>query len=206
MSDCAVLIFAKTPQPGRVKTRLIPAIGEAGATRLYSELLRRQIEWISRQTAYAIELWVTPDDRHPLLEELSSAFGCSMSLQEGSDLGGRMGHAAEQALQRHQRVLLLGVDCPALTPPHLQQAVSWLESGLDAVLGPALDGGYVLLGLNGHHPALFEGHAWGGDRVAQTTREAMTSIGWRWRELPPLWDLDRPDDLVRLMDLGLDLP
>lgn len=206
MSDCAVLIFAKAPQPGRVKTRLIPALGEAGATRLYSELLRREIEWIRRQTPFAIELWVTPDDRHPLLQELSSAFEFRMSLQEGKDLGERMGHAAEQALQRYRRVLLLGVDCPALNATHLQQAVSWLESGADAVLGPAQDGGYVLLGLNGHHTALFEGHAWGGEDVAQTTREAMTRIGWQWRELAPLWDLDRPDDLAQLQQLGLEIP
>ena len=205
MSDCAVLIFAKAPQPGRVKTRLIPALGEAGATRLYSGLLRRQIEWISRQTPYAIELWVTPDDRHPLLQELSSKFASRMSLQEGGDLGERMGHATEQALQRHRRVLLLGVDCPALTAFHLQQSVSWLESGADAVLGPAQDGGYVLLGVNAYHSALFEGHAWGGDHVARTTREAMTRIGWQWRELPPLWDLDRPDDLAQFHQLGLEI-
>lgn len=206
MSDCAVLIFAKAPRPGRVKTRLIPALGELGATRLYSELLRRQIEWISRQTPYAIELWVTPEEKHPLFQELSSEFVFSISLQEGGDLGERMGHAAEQSLQRHRRVLLLGVDCPALTAAHLRQAVSWLESGSDAVLGPAQDGGYVLLGLNGHHQALFEGHAWGGDDVAQTTRDAMTRIGWMWRELPALWDLDRPDDLAQFLELGLEIP
>lgn len=206
MSDCAVLIFAKTPQQGRVKTRLIPALGEAGATQLYSGLLRREVEWIARETPYEIELWVSPDKSHPLLQELSHRYGLKLHLQQGEDLGARMGYAAEQALRRHQRVLLLGVDCPALTATHLTQALSWLEEGEDAVLGPAEDGGYVLLGLQRSHPALFVGHAWGGAEVAETTRQAMRQIGWRWRELPLLWDLDRADDLAQFQALGIEIP
>ncbi len=206
MSDCGVLIFAKTPRPGRVKTRLIPALGEAEATRLYSRLLQREIEWIARETPYAVELWVTPDTEHPLLRELSEQYGLRLQRQQGEDLGARMGYAAEAALHRYRQVLLLGVDCPALTPVHLKRAVAWLTGGMDAVLGPAQDGGYVLLGINRFHPALFEGHAWGGAEVAQTTRKAMHRIGWRWRELPLLWDLDRPDDLAQFLELGIELP
>jgi rSAM/selenodomain-associated transferase 1 len=206
MSDSAVLIFARTPLPGRVKTRLIPALGVAGATQLYSGLLRREIEWIARETPYDIELWVTPDESHPLLQELSHRYALRLYLQQGEDLGARMGYAAEQALRRHQRVLLLGVDCPALTATHLKQAVSWLEAGEDAVLGPAEDGGYVLLGLKRFHPTLFRGHTWGGADVAQTTRQAMRRIGWCWRELPLLWDLDRPHDLAQFQTLGIEIP
>jgi rSAM/selenodomain-associated transferase 1 len=205
MSDCAVLIFAKAPQPGRVKTRLIPALGEASATRLYSNLLRREIEWLAHETPYAIELWAAPDVTHPLLRELSERYGLTLRQQQGEDLGARMAYAAEEALRRHARVLLLGVDCPALTAAHLKQAVSWLQEGADAVLGPAQDGGYVLLGLNRFAMALFEGHAWGSDSVAETTRQVMRCIGWRWRELPLLWDLDRPDDLAQLHKLGIDI-
>ena len=206
MSDCAVLIFAKVPRPGRVKTRLIPALGEAGATQLYSALLRREVEWISRETSCAIELWVTPDEHHPLLQTLSQGYAATLHLQQGEDLGERMGFAARQALERYRQVLLLGVDCPALTASHLDQAVTWLEQGHDAVLGPAQDGGYVLLGLNRFHPALFAGHAWGGAEVAETTRRVMRQAGWRWRELPLLWDLDRPDDLAQLKALGIEIP
>jgi rSAM/selenodomain-associated transferase 1 len=205
-THCAVLIFAKTPQPGKVKTRLIPMLGEAGATRLYRRLLRREVAWIAEETSYAIELWVTPYKEDPLLQELVQRYGTSISLQQGQDLGARMAHAAREALGRYRSVVLLGVDCPALSPAHLKQACHWLEQGSNAVLGPAQDGGYVLLALNRFHPALFHGHSWGGDDVATTTRQTLYRIGWQWRELPLLWDLDRPDDLKRLHRLGFEMP
>lgn len=206
MSDCAVLIFAKSPLPGEVKTRLIPQLGEQGATLLYSTLLRRQLEWIATSTPYATEIWAAPDGSHPLFQELAERHRLSIFAQQGKDLGARMGHAAQEALERHQRLVLLGVDCPALTPAHLRQAFQWLEQGADAVLGPAEDGGYVLLGLHRWHPALFAGHAWGNGSVAASTRQAMRKIGWQWRELPRLWDLDRPEDLSRLAELSIEVP
>ncbi|MCU7844428.1 MAG: TIGR04282 family arsenosugar biosynthesis glycosyltransferase [Candidatus Thiodiazotropha sp. (ex Monitilora ramsayi)] len=203
MPDDVVLIFTKPPCPGRVKTRLIPAIGEVAATKLYARLLQRQIAWIDRETPYDIELWVTSDSSHPLLQALESEYPLSIHLQQGGDLGERMGHAARQALKRYRRVVLLGVDCPALTAGHLQQAFGWLRAGEDAVLGPAEDGGYVLLGLNKWSEQLFQGHQWGAETVAQSTRRAFEAMGWRWRELPLLWDLDRPGDLERLARLDL---
>ena len=203
MLDDVVLIFTKPPCPGRVKTRLIPAIGEVAATKLYAHLLQRQIDWISRDTPYDTELWVTSDSSHPLLQKLVSEYPLSIHLQQGADLGERMGHAAAQALKRYRRVVLLGVDCPALTAGHLQQAFGWLRAGEDAVLGPAEDGGYVLLGLSTWNERLFQGHQWGAETVAQSTRRAFETSGWRWRELPMLWDLDRPGDLERLARLDL---
>ncbi len=205
MSLGAVLIFTKSPRPGEVKTRLIPQLGEAGAARLYTALLRREVAWIANETSCALEIWATPDREHPVLRELAQRHGASLHLQQGEDLGERMGHAAREALTRHPRVALLGVDCPALTPAHLQQALRWLREGEDAVLGPAEDGGYVLLGLQRFHPRLFEGHDWGGNTVAETTRQTLREIDWRWRELPTLWDLDRPADLTRFLRLGIEL-
>jgi rSAM/selenodomain-associated transferase 1 len=198
MQQCAILILAKAPDPGSVKTRLIPAIGEAAATQLYTRLLLRLVDWVCSQTPHATELWVTPDPDHPLWQQLATEYGLSIQLQQGDDLGARMGLATAQALSRHPYVLLIGVDSPALTAQHIEQSVRWLEQGEDAVLGPAEDGGYVLLGLSRYHPRLFQGHNWGGEDVAATTREAFSELGWRWRELPQLWDLDRPQDLDRL--------
>lgn len=203
MHDDAILIFAKTPREGRVKTRLIPALGERGATELYIALLERALAWIAREPGCAVELWVTPRTDHPVLRRLARRHALTLHLQQGRDLGERMGHASRQALTRHRRLLLLGVDCPALAPAHLRQALRWLAGGEDAVLGPAQDGGYVLLGIKAWEERLFRGHAWGGEGVAESTRAAMREAGWRWRELPPLWDLDRPEDLPKLAELGI---
>jgi rSAM/selenodomain-associated transferase 1 len=198
MGQCAVLIFAKAPYPGSVKTRLIPALGEVAVTQLYIRLLKRLVEWVCNQTPFATELWVTPNREHPLWQQLASAYDLSIFLQQGDDLGARMGLAVQQALTRHHHVALIGVDSPSLTRHHLQQTFRWLANGEDAVLGPVEDGGYVLLGLNEYHQALFEGHDWGGADVAASTRAVLSELGWHWRELPQLWDLDRPQDLERL--------
>ncbi|MES9968777.1 MAG: TIGR04282 family arsenosugar biosynthesis glycosyltransferase [Candidatus Thiodiazotropha sp.] len=198
MQQCAILIFAKTPDPGAVKTRLIPAIGEDAATRLYRGLLLRLVDWTCRQTPYATELWVAPDLGHPLWQQLAAEYGLPVHLQQGDDLGARMGLAVEQALTRHPHVILVGVDCPALAVSHIEQTARWLNEGADAVLGPVEDGGYVLLGLKSYHRRLFQGHRWGGGDVADSTREAFAELDWDWRELPLLWDLDRPGDLQRL--------
>ena len=203
MHDTAVLIFTKTPRAGLVKTRLIPAIGEEAATRLYIDLLNREVQWIADELPCAIELWATPDCRHPVLQGLALRHGLSCHRQQGDDLGQRMEHAAQQALQRYDKVILLGVDCPALTAQHLRQAIQWLAEGADAVLGPAQDGGYVLLALKRSDRSLFHGHRWGGEEVAASTRSALRSLCWDWRELPPLWDLDRPEDLARLSALNI---
>jgi rSAM/selenodomain-associated transferase 1 len=207
MSDSAVLIFAKSPQPGAVKTRLIPRLGAQGATQLYTGLLTREVDWIARQTPYEIELWTTPGIDHPVFIELAERHRLKRYCQSGTDLGMRMERAARKALARHAQVVLIGVDCPVLEPAHLDQAFRWLERReVDAVLGPAQDGGYVLLGLKRCHPRLFRGHAWGESTVAATTRQALSEIGWRWRELQELWDLDRPDDLMQFQRLGIELP
>ena len=95
-------------------------------------------------------------------------------------------------------VILVGADCPLLEARHLASAFDWLQQGEDAVLGPAEDGGYVLLGLRRVNRALFRDIPWGGDQVLALTRQRLAQLGWRWRELEPLWDLDRPADLDRL--------
>jgi uncharacterized protein len=198
MPDNAVLIFAKSPRIGRVKTRLIPLMGERAATDLYIGLLQRELRWIADQTPYAIELWVTPDSAHPVFADLAQRYRLPLLLQRGADLGERMSHAARETLTRYRRVALIGVDCPALSVDHLRQTFAWLAAGTDAVLGPAEDGGYVLMGLGRWDERLFRGHAWGSSEVAETTRQSFIEAGMSWRELLPLWDLDRPDDLTKL--------
>ena len=109
-----------------------------------------------------------------------------------------MGAAMRHLLERHPFALLAGSDCPALGAAAFRQAAEWLDGGADAVLAPALDGGYVLIGLRRIEPSLFAGMAWGTDRVLAETRRRFGALGWEWRETEALPDIDRPEDLVHL--------
>jgi glycosyltransferase A (GT-A) superfamily protein (DUF2064 family) len=97
---------------------------------------------------------------------------------------------------------LVGSDCPVLTAEYLRDAAAALAGGNDAVFGPAEDGGYLLIGLARKPSAqLFEGIAWGTATVMQETRKRLARFDWRWHELTTLWDVDRPEDLLRLREL-----
>jgi len=193
-----ILIFAKAPIPGFAKTRLIPALGADGAAQLYAEMLQKKVQEISTDALCPLQCWCTPDCAHELFQQFATQSNLSLHLQQGDDLGERMAFAAEQALQEAGSVVLIGGDAPSLTVEHLQQAITWLESGADAVLGPAEDGGYVLLALRHLQHDLFTEMPWGTDQVLSITRQRLKQLGWHWRELPTLWDVDRPEDLVRL--------
>lgn len=197
LPDARILIFAKAPRPGRVKTRLIPALGEAGACALHTRLLRHTLHKLCGAALAPVELWCAPDCDHPVFAELARTYPVALFSQQGADLGQRMAHAASQALERTPRVLLVGIDAPALAPGHLQRALFALEEA-EVVMIPAEDGGYVLLGLRDRVPGLFDRMPWGTDRVAELTRSRCSDLGLTTRELETLWDVDRPEDLARL--------
>ncbi len=121
-------------------------------------------------------------------------------MQTGQDLGARMDAAIRQTLLKKsvESVILIGTDCPALTERYLDQALLALESGVDVVLGPAEDGGYVLVGMRRPIGAVFEDIPWGTERVMQRTLEALKAKELTYRLLDTLWDVDRPEDLARL--------
>lgn len=197
--DSKILIFAKAPIPGWVKTRLIPSLGAEGAANLQGTLLEKTISRAVASGLAPVHCWCAPGNDHPTFLGLASDFGITLETQVGRDLGERMRWAAERGLRDAGSVLLIGTDCPPLSEFHLRQALLWLESGTDAVVCPAEDGGYVLLGLRRADPLLFEGIEWGSDRVMQDTRDRLSKLGWQWRELETLWDLDRPADLERYL-------
>jgi rSAM/selenodomain-associated transferase 1 len=205
--DARLLVFAKAPIPGVAKTRMIPALGADGAARLQGQLLASTIQRFAGASLAPIELWCAPDDSHPAFREVAERFGVGLRVQRGANLGERMLSAARDASRRAAAVVLVGCDCPDLGPAEVREALgallapeaapeSALSARLDAVLGPASDGGYVLLALKRPEPALFEDIPWGGDQVAVHTRERLRRLDWRWRELAELRDLDRPDDLA----------
>jgi len=201
--DARILIFAKTPVAGEVKTRLIPALGKAGAAALYRRMLEGVFDRLGHSRLAPLECWCSPDVHHPFFQQAAVRYGLSLKRQRGADLGARMYHAAVSALREVERVVLIGGDAPALDDGHIGQALAWLAEGQDAVLGPAEDGGYVLLGLRRCQPRLFDGIAWGTDQVLALTRTRLAALRWSWAELPELWDVDRPRDLARLKASGL---
>jgi hypothetical protein len=124
-------------------------------------------------------------------------------VQQGADLGQRISHAIEQALQQYEMVIVVGSDCPLLDVDYLNEAFESLQQGNEVVLGPASDGGYVLIGMRSHYPQLFEKVSWGTGQVLIQTRETLRGIECLWHELPKRWDVDRPEDLEKLSALKL---
>ena len=198
-----VIIFAKAPQPGQVKTRLIPLLGAEGAAALQARLIKHVLATARAASLSHVELHCAPDNNDPFFRYCAGHYGVTVKAQAEGDLGARMFCAFESALAGHASVLLIGSDCPALTARHLRQAERTLRDGADAVFVPCEDGGYALVGLHRVDPTLFEGIAWGGDKVMAETRARLSALDWRWRELETLWDVDRPEDYARLMDSGL---
>lgn len=191
-----ILIFAKAPVAGQVKTRLIPALGADGAAALAGALLESLVDRLAMARLAGLELWCAPDCGHPLFRRLADSVGVTLHPQQGKDLGERLSAGAADALTRADAVLLVGADIPELDAAYCDNALAALK-GADCVIGPAQDGGYVLLGLKSPAPVLFRDMPWGEASVGAITCQRIERLGWRWETLPMLWDLDRPEDLLR---------
>lgn len=197
------MVFAKSPEPGRVKTRLIPALGEAGAAQLQRQLIERTLRTAVGAGLGSVELWCEPGPDEAYFSDCAKRHQLSLKAQGEGDLGLRMARALEATLAEGAAGLLIGCDCPALTPAYMREAAGALAGGDDAVFGPAEDGGYVLVGVARSPVAeLFRDVLWGAATVMRETRTRLARGNWRWRELAPLWDVDRPEDLARLRQLG----
>lgn len=197
-----ILVFCKPPIPGEAKTRLIPALGAEGAATLHAELAHATLACAVRSELAPVELWASAEPEHAFFQRLCDDFECALMTQHGDDLGARMAYALEAALADAAFAVLIGTDCPVLDETYLAQACAALTNGVDAVLGPAEDGGYVLIGLRRFDPAVFTGVAWGTSAVLEQTRQRLAGLAWSVTELDTLWDIDRPDDLERLRALG----
>lgn len=184
---------------GKVKTRLIPALGAKGAAELHRRLTRQALSTALRSSLGSVTLFCLPDTRHPFFRRLRKELDISLRSQRGADLGERMHHALRFALTRCDSALIIGSDCPGINEAYLRQAAASLISGDDpVVLGPARDGGYVLIGASQLDPHIFHAVPWGTGQVLEVTRARLRGLGWRWRELAPMEDIDRPEDLARL--------
>lgn len=192
-----IAILARAPVPGRAKTRLIPALGAEGAARLQEWLLRRTLALAVGAGLGPVTLWWDGAAEHPALAACRALGSFESRRQGDGDLGERMLLAIESGTGPGG-TLVIGTDCPALTGSHLRDAAAQLENH-DAVLCPAEDGGYVLVGARRPAPELFAGVSWGSALVMEQTRRRLHALGWNWSEAATLWDVDRPEDLARLL-------
>lgn len=196
-----IAVFAKAPVRGRVKTRLAPLLGDDGALALHRQLIESTLFRARDADLGAVTLWLDGDPALPEVRACVQRQRVAVQVQSGADLGARMQAAFAHTLSQAPACLLIGTDCPALQPQHLQRAAAALTHH-EVVLVPAHDGGYVLIGLTRPQPALFEDIAWGTDSVLAATRTRIAAAGLRVAELAPLPDLDRPDDYAAALAAG----
>ena len=194
------MLFAKAPVAGAVKTRLIPVLGAERAARLHERLMVRALETLIKADVGPVEICCAPDTSHAFFVDCQQRFGIALTRQCEGDLGERMRAAFEAALLSARCALIVGADCPSLTVDDVRDARAQLDN-VDATLIPADDGGYVLIGARGTHPNMFDDIAWGTSIVLAAQRARFNALGWRWHEGAVRWDVDRPEDLARLIEL-----
>ena len=192
-----VAVLAKAPLAGQAKTRLEPALGQAGAARAHRQLVLRTLQTVA-QAGLPVRLWCAPTSDQRFFRALARAHGLALATQPEGDVGVRM-HAAfvDHARCSAAPLLLIGTDCPAFDAAHLREAARRLLAGDEAVFTPAEDGGYVLVGLRQPMAGLFEAVSWSSSQVMNQTRGHLQRLGLRWSEMPTLWDVDRPADWQR---------
>jgi len=194
-----LLLFGKLPRLGRVKTRLVPPLSPTQALRLYRAFLDDQLALLRGFEGWARVAWWADAEPRPDERDALPLEGIDLRLQIPGELGTRMLHAFERTCGRVSgATVIVGADCPTLPPAHVRLAFEALEEGAPAVLAPAADGGYVLIGMTEPRPELFDDIPWGGTDVAQATRRRAEQAGIDLLEIEPWYDVDELDSLRRL--------
>lgn len=195
----AVILFARTPLPGKVKTRLHPALGPERAALLHTAFVQDQIDFLRSiaSPTRRVELCLdTPWPELPL-----SARDVPVTLQGPGDLGDRLERALDRVSRLGSAVSgVVGADAPTVPSALLEELLAALDDGAEVGLIPACDGGYVAVAVRGMpRPEIFRGIPWGSSEVLAETRRAARKAGIRLAECAPWFDVDRPSDLGRLV-------
>lgn len=194
-----LIVFTRYPEPGKAKTRLAHALGDHGSADIQKKLTEDTLSKVRKfQQAYAVDIKVyyTGSDLQRMKNWLGPGF--SFQSQGKGDLGDRLAEACSSAFrQGYKRLVIIGSDCPDLAPTHFEQAFAALYDK-DLVLGPAADGGYYLIGLNGEYNSLFTGIPWGSGAVLEQTLNNAEKLGLAIATLETLSDVDRPEDLKHI--------
>ena len=195
MSKEAIIIFAKAPVPGDVKTRMCPPLTPDEAASLHGSLVMDAVERTRSLRRFDVFLACSPGMDHPFFQTLAARHRLHLCDQEGEDLGRRMDHALTAALTRgYACALLAGTDVPNLAAHHYQRAKGLLQD-TDVVLGPTEDGGYYLVGAKRPVPALFAGISWSTGNVLTQSLARAEQAGLGVGLLDPEHDLDSFEDV-----------
>ena len=187
--------FAKSPVPGEVKSRMIPHLSPEEAMALHCELVCRTARTLVNARLGDVQIAVAGDASHALFETCRSLGVSDITRQSGEGLGERMYRALQAGLEHHDAVVLVGSDCPGLDRAYLAGAINSLTRA-EIVLGPAEDGGYVLIGARNITPEVFRDIEWGTSSVYRQTVSRLIGAGFDWQALPIIRDIDRPGDLA----------
>lgn len=193
--DRTLIVFAKVPRAGRVKTRLAAAIGDVEAASLYGIMGRRVLDGV-RGGDYRLVAYIAPGNELAEAREWLGATGVHFRPQEGADLGERLADAFRREFRLARSVCAIGTDAPAVDRRVVERAFAELSTH-ELVLGPALDGGYYLIGATGYWPELFRDVPWSTEEVMTATLARARALRLRTAALEPLPDIDTVDDLKR---------
>lgn len=191
-----LVILAKAPVAGLAKTRLAPVIGLQGAASLALSLLQHTLQQAVAAQIGTVELCAEPA-LHPIMVREAQMHGVTLSAQVSGDLGQRMLAVTERVLSCDECLIMVGTDCPDLTPAHYQRAAQKLQTH-DVVCFPATDGGYVLLGLRKPQPELFQAMPWSTANLLSASKVCLQKLGSTAWFGEMLNDIDEPEDLINL--------
>lgn len=191
-----VLVVAKAPEPGRVKTRLVPLLGEQGAAALCRAMLLDTLETSRREVADVGVLYARAEERAALAALAGP--GAPLVLQEGEGHGCALRTGMRATLAERDSALLVASDVPGVPPGSLRRALTALETGADVVLGPSDDGGYWLVGMREPHAAPFERIPWSTETVLEVTLDRCRASGLEVALVDTWRDVDTPEDLAAI--------
>jgi rSAM/selenodomain-associated transferase 1 len=187
-AESALIVFLRFPEMGKVKTRIASTEGEAIALKIYNELLSITFRMI---TQLDMPIYLFYEGGLPVESERNTAY--SYHFQSGADLGKKMVNALSKVLHHHNKAVLIGSDCPGLKASIVNDAFNLLDQ-CDVILGPAIDGGYYLIGSKEAYPALFEKITWGTATVLKETIKKISQEELSYRLLEQLTDVDTAED------------
>ena len=195
-----VVLFAKTPELGKAKTRLQPKLGLEGAYQMHQVLVEHCLQNVCSEDCPPLDVWHTGNPEHSFWGQMRVKYDFDFHQQQGADLGERLLFCSRHYLGSDQSdalgwIIFIGSDCPFITSDYLKTAQRALDKGAEIVIGPATDGGYVLLAIKKPFEFLFDDIPWGGPDVLSETLARAQENAVSVTLLDELMDVDKPEDL-----------